>query len=172
MIQNGESNLVRSTDLRTTLGCFPTGVTVVTTIGSTGNPLGLTVNSFNSLSLEPPLILWSLKRNSMHLREYLEAQGFVINILSSTQRNICQRFSKDVKDRFENIDWYESISGLPILSSASAILECENEECHEGGDHMIFVGRVLQHFYSSLDPMVIVRGQYASCLGVPTQKAG
>ena len=101
-------------DLRRTLGCFPTGVTVVSCLGRSGQPLGLTVSSFNSVSLDPPLILWSLQNRSIHLEDYLAADRFAVNVLCAEQSDACRIFASDVEDRFADIDWHMSANGLPI----------------------------------------------------------
>jgi len=148
--------------LRQTLGCFPTGVTIVTTLDDRGEPIGLTVSSFNSVSLTPPLILWSLQLSSTHLDAFRNARGFAVSILSETQADICSAFASDRQDRFNGIAWTESQTGMPLISGASAWLECETEIRHAGGDHDIFIGRVLSHHSSDAPPLIYARGRLAA----------
>ena len=149
-------------DLRRTLGCFPTGVTVVSCLGRSGQPLGLTVSSFNSVSLDPPLILWSLQNRSIHLEDYLAADRFAVNVLCAEQSDACRIFASDVEDRFAEIDWHMSANGLPILDRCAATLECERDSVHPAGDHTIFIGRVLAHGSSDRTPMIWGKGQLAA----------
>ena len=149
----------RSLDLRQTLGCFPTGVTVLTCMGRSGQPLGLTVSSFNSVSLDPPLILWSLQNRSVHLDDYLAANRFAVNVLCAEQSDTCRTFASEVEDRFAAVDWHMSALGLPVIDNSAATLECAREEVHLTGDHRIFIGRVLAHRHSDRTPMVWGKGR-------------
>ena len=146
-------------DFRQTLGCFPTGVTIVTCMGQSGQPLGLTVSSFNSVSLDPPLILWSLQNKSIHLKDYLAADRFAVNILCADQSDTCRTFASDVEDRFAAVDWRMSDLGLPVLENSAATLECERGDVHLAGDHRIFIGRVLAHHHSERTPMIWGKGR-------------
>lgn len=156
-----------SLDLRQTLGCFPTGVTVVTCLGKSGQPLGLTVSSFNSVSLAPPLILWSLQNRSVHLNEYMDAERFAVNVLCAEQADACRTFASDVEDRFAGIDWHMSDFGLPILDNCAATLQCARDSVHPAGDHTIFIGQVLAHGNSERTPMIWGKGQLTA---FPTQE--
>lgn len=146
-------------DLRRTLGCFPTGVTVVTCMGRSGKPLGLTVSSFNSVSLDPPLVLWSLQNKSLHLEDYMAAKTFAVNVLCAEQSDACRTFASDVDDRFAEIGWHMSDFDLPILDQCAATLECEQERVYPAGDHTIFIGRVIVHASSDRTPMIWGKGQ-------------
>jgi len=154
-------------NLRQTLGCFPTGVTIITCLDRNHNPIGLTVSSFNAVSMSPPLILWSLQSKSMHLRDYCDATHFAVNILAADQSDLCQQFSRDVDDRFANIDWHLSSHNLPIINNAAATLECLNESRYPGGDHEIFIGRVISHHHSDRIPMIYGKGRI---LAFPTDE--
>lgn len=148
-----------SLDLRQTLGCFPTGVTVVTCVGRSGRPLGLTVSSFNSVSLDPPLILWSLQNKSVHLDDYIAADRFAVNVLCAEQSDTCRTFASEVEDRFAAVDWRMSALGLPVIENSAATLECAREDIYLAGDHRIFIGRVLAHHHSERTPMIWGKGR-------------
>lgn len=149
-------------DLRQTLGCFPTGVTIVTCLNRHNDPIGLTVSSFNSVSMDPPLILWSLQSSSMHLDDFCAASHFAVNVLAADQADLCQRFSRDVEDRFAAIDWTLSAHKLPIIANVAATLECRTEARYPGGDHEIFIGHVLSHNHSDRTPMLFGKGRIAA----------
>src|SRR5215510_15027306 len=117
-------------ELRNALGMFATGVTVVTTVNSDGRPIGLTCNSFSSVSLKPPLILWSLSLYSPSLQAFLQAPCFAVNILAAEQEALSRRFSTPVKDRFEDLDWMPGEGGIPLIKGSAAHLQCRNETRH------------------------------------------
>ncbi len=131
-------------DFRAALGCFATGVTVVTAVGPRGELIGITVNSFNSVSLDPPLILFSLNRRAYSLRAFLSTQAFAVNILRAGQEEISDRFARALKDKWSRIDYELWDSGCPILTAALATFECKIRHTYHGGDHVIFVGEVLR----------------------------
>ena len=134
--------LVDQKAFRTALGRFATGVTIATTLDDTGAPVGLTANSFNSVSMDPPLILWSLARASCNLGHFQRHGRFAINVLSADQAALCQRFASPVPDRFAGVDWEAGLGGVPVLTSSLAVFECVTENEMDGGDHVIFLGRV------------------------------
>jgi flavin reductase (DIM6/NTAB) family NADH-FMN oxidoreductase RutF len=128
--------------LRAALGLFATGVTIVTTLSAEGEPVGMTVNSFNSVSLEPPLVLWSLGLRSGSLAAFRDAARYVIHVLSADQRELAERFAQRGVDRFANIDWSAGLGGQPVLAGAAAVFECSARSRHTEGDHIILVGQV------------------------------
>ncbi|HUC60988.1 MAG TPA: flavin reductase [Alphaproteobacteria bacterium] len=131
----------RST-FRTALGRFPTGVTVVTALSPKGAPVGLTANSFNSVSLDPPLVLWSLAK-AAQLRTIFEAAPYyAINVLAADQIGVSRQFASRAHDRFEGIAWRPGLGGAPLIAGSAAQFECRNLRRYEGGDHLIFVGEV------------------------------
>jgi len=130
-------------ELRQALGKYTTGVTIVTA-DVDGKKVGMTANSFSSLSLDPPLVLWSLRRNSTNFADFLSATHFAVNVLSGSQIELSQRFAKSSPDKFVGIDHGVGITGSPVFADAAAIFECRTEAFHDGGDHMIMVGRVLK----------------------------
>ena len=126
--------------LRKAFGTFATGVTVVTAQTPNG-PIGMTANSFSSLSLDPPLVLWSVAKSSSRHDHFLNAEHFCINILSSSQGDICKRFAKSGHD-FEGLDWYRGRNNIPLINGALCNFECETYALHEAGDHTLVIGRV------------------------------
>ena len=129
-------------DYRAALGQFTTGVTIVTARAADGRLLGLTANSFNSVSLEPPLVLWSLSSQSSSMPGFQEAAHYAINVLAADQRLLAERFSRKGIDRFEGVAWRAGLTGAPLIDGAVAVFECRNRSQHAEGDHIIFVGEV------------------------------
>jgi flavin reductase (DIM6/NTAB) family NADH-FMN oxidoreductase RutF len=148
-------------NLRAALGQFATGVTIITAVGPRGELLGNTVNSFNSVSLEPPLILWCMGRHRMSLKGYLATDHFVVNVLSEGQRDLSIRFARTGTDKWDGVAREVGKTGCPILVGAVAVLECRTRHTYVGGDHVIFVGEVLQSFVDpSKTPLLFFKGQY------------
>lgn len=146
--------------LRDTLGAFATGVTVVTALDPDGRAIGLTVNSFNTVSLDPPLVLWSLSLASPSLEAFRRASHFAVNVLAADQQALSERFAQRNSDKFAGLDWREGLGGVPLLPGCCAILECRNETQHAGGDHLIFIGRVEGCSRSDRAPLVFHGGRY------------
>ena len=146
---------------RNALGAFTTGVTVVTTRDGAGRDVGLTVNSFNSVSLEPPLVLWSLARSSASLPAFLEAEHFAVHILAADQEPMSSRFAQRGADKFAGIELARGEGGVPLLPGCSARFSCRTAFRHEGGDHEIFVGQVLGFEAFERAPLVFHKGDYA-----------
>ncbi len=130
-------------EFRAALGQFATGVTIVTARDANGRLLGLTANSFNSVSLSPPLVLWSLTRQSSSMPGLLSAQHYAINVLAADQRLLAERFARKGIDRFEGSPWRPGLTGAPVIEGAVAVFECGHHGQHDAGDHVIFVGKVL-----------------------------
>jgi 3-hydroxy-9,10-secoandrosta-1,3,5(10)-triene-9,17-dione monooxygenase reductase component len=144
------------------LGRFVTGVTIVTTTDPDGQPVGLTANSFNSVSLDPPLVLWSLSRKSRNLPIFENASHFAVNVLSVDQKAISDRFARPSEDRFADIDWSRGVGGAPVLGNCAAVFECSSEQRYEGGDHVIFIGRVERFDHEEKVPLAYHAGGYAT----------
>lgn len=121
---------------------FATGVTIVTARDADGVRVGLTANSFNSVSLSPPLVLWSLSRRAGSMPAFTRGSHYAINILSANQRALAERFASKEVDRFAGVAFREGVGGAPILEGAAAVFECFNRSQYEEGDHIIFVGEV------------------------------
>lgn len=148
--------------LRDALGCFSTGVTVVTTVNADGEPIGLTANSFTSVSLDPPLILFSLAKSSANLPTFVEAKGFAVNVLHIGQQPVAGRFATRDVARFEGLDWgTPNEGGSPILPGSLASFDCRTFAVHEGGDHLIFIGEVTHAWFEpNRDPLLYFRGRF------------
>jgi flavin reductase (DIM6/NTAB) family NADH-FMN oxidoreductase RutF len=129
-------------EYRAALGQFATGVTIVTARAADGRLLGLTANSFNSVSLTPPLVLWSLAPQSTSMPGFLAATHYAINVLAADQRLLAERFARKGIDRFEGTPWHRGLTGAPVIDGAVAVFECSHRSQHDEGDHLIFVGRV------------------------------
>ncbi|MBM3532338.1 MAG: flavin reductase family protein [Alphaproteobacteria bacterium] len=140
--------------LRSALGRFATGVTVITCRLADGGLVGLTANSFNSVSLDPPLILWSLSKRARSLEAFRSATHFGVNVLAWDQVEIARRFSQRVANRFAGIAFHEGEGGVPLLDGCVARFVCVTHHQYEGGDHLIFVGRV--HTCSAEDKPALV----------------
>lgn len=149
-------------ELRNALGHYPTGVAVVATRDEAGAPVGLTCNSFTSVSLSPPLVLWCLALYSPSLRAFMQARYFSINLLSAEQEALSRHFSSSVADRFEGIAHRDGEGRAPLIAGCAAHLECRNETRHYSGDHVIFIGHVVNCAYAQRQPLVFARGRYAA----------
>ena len=147
--------------LRDALGCFATGVTVVTCLDATEAPAGITVNSFTSVSLDPPLLLVCLHKMAAAADPLIGASHFAVNVLQREQQPASITFSTRVEDRFGSMAWSCGEAGAPILEESLCVFECERFAVYEGGDHHILVGRVVKaSFDASLDPLLFFRGRY------------
>ena len=136
-------------DFRNALGYFTTGITVITTVDHDGQPVGLTANSFNSVSLDPPLILFSLAKTAFSLAAFTNHRHFAVNILKEGQEEVSNRFARSLSDKWTGIEHTTWDSGCPILKDTLASLECRVRNTYDGGDHLIFVGEVLRLFSES-----------------------
>ncbi len=146
--------------LRAALGRFTTGVTIVTCTDAAGEPVGLTVNSFSSLSLEPPLVLWSLRRESPSAAPFSAARHFAVNVLAESQVGVSRRFAARKADRFGEGDWATGLHGVPVLGGTAAVFECETVSAQVAGDHLLFIGRVLACADSTAAPLLFQSGHY------------
>ena len=148
---------MNSKEFRSVMGCFVTGVTIVTATDN-GRFIGVTANSFSSVSLEPPLVLWSLSKNSQKHPIMTSVKNYAINILSKSQEEVAIRFAQH-KEPFSGLDFYYSGRGVPLIKNAVAILECEQHVVYDGGDHSIILGLVTSFNESKLEPLIFFRGQ-------------
>jgi len=153
-------------DFRDALGCFPTGVTVVTAAAPDGRRAGLTVNSFASVSLNPPLVLWSLFLHSPSMPIFQEATHYCVNVLSAEQVELARHFAKHWDDKFAGINWQPGLGGAPMLEGAIAQFQCRNSDRHYGGDHVIFLGAVERYTHRSGEPLLFTRGAYRTFSGL------
>ncbi len=129
-------------EFRTALGMFATGVTIVTARTASGELVGLTANSFNSVSLSPPLVLWSLAQAASSMEAFSTGSHYAINILSADQQALALQFATTGVDRFAGVSFHLGAAGAPLLDGAAATFECFNRSRYEEGDHVIFVGEV------------------------------
>jgi 4-hydroxyphenylacetate 3-hydroxylase, reductase component len=146
---------------RNALGSFPTGVAVVTAENADRPPMGITVNSFTSVSLDPPLVLWCVDRRSDRFSTFTSAPGFTISILGSGHRHVSARLARPGAHSLDGIPLRKTELGPPALADALAVFECSREALHEGGDHAILIGRVLRFSHEPKgEPLVFFRGRY------------
>ena len=148
-------------DFRAALGMFATGVTIVTARNADGRRFGITANSFNSVSMAPPLVLWSLSRRAGAMPAFAAGSHYAINILAADQRALADRFATRIADRFEGVALRDGLCGAPVIEGAVAVFECFNRSRYEEGDHVIFVGEV-EHceFRSGATPLIFHGGRY------------
>jgi 3-hydroxy-9,10-secoandrosta-1,3,5(10)-triene-9,17-dione monooxygenase reductase component len=145
---------------RAALGRFATGVTIVTTLDASGRPVGLTANSFNSVSLDPPMVLWSLARRSANLALFETVDHYAINILAADQQALSDRFARPHPDRFAGVSWHAGACGMPVLEGVTAVFECANSTRVDGGDHVVFLGQVEAFEETDKVPLVFHSGRY------------
>ncbi len=129
-------------EFRAALGMFATGVTIVTTRAEDGTPIGLTANSFNSVSLAPPLVLWSLSQAAASLPAFRAHSHYAINVLAADQKELAERFATKGADRWRGVECLPGAGGAPLIAGAAATFECFNRSRYDEGDHVIFVGEV------------------------------
>jgi flavin reductase (DIM6/NTAB) family NADH-FMN oxidoreductase RutF len=150
-----------SQQFRAALGMFATGVTIITVRDADGSLVGLTANSFNSVSLDPPLVLWSLARRAGSMPVFARGTHYVVNILAADQVLLAQRFATRDIDRFAGVPWREGAGGAPVLDGAVASFECANRSQYEEGDHVIFVGEVERcTARAGAQPLIFHGGRY------------
>jgi flavin reductase (DIM6/NTAB) family NADH-FMN oxidoreductase RutF len=148
--------------LRNALGRFATGVTVVTTRTQDGKFEGVTANSFSAVSLEPPLVLWSLRCEAPSLPAFLASNCFAVNVLSKEQARISRHFATPQPNKFEGVEFKLGVDGCPIFERSPAIFECRTQTKVEGGDHIILIGRVVRVHHCNAAPLVFASGQYGT----------
>lgn len=146
---------------RNALSQFATGVTVVTTTDEDGSPVGVTASSFNSVSLDPPLVLWSLAKSANSMPAYQKSGGFNVHILASHQDALSNQFARPSQDKFSGVDWIACKDGHPVLPEYAALFRCETQYRYEGGDHVIFVGKVTEFETHDYPVLVFHGGKYA-----------
>ncbi len=146
---------------RAALGTFTTGVTIITTQAEDGSPVGITANSFNSVSLNPPLVLWSLAKNARSLPVFSSGRHWNVHVLSTEQENLSGRFARQGEDKFAEVVLDNGVSEAPLLQDCTARFQCRTAFQYEGGDHVIFVGEVLAFDHSDRAPLAFQSGDYA-----------
>ncbi len=149
-------------EFRNALGCFPTGVTVITAYDEKNHePVGMTANSFSSVSLDPPLVLWSVARNANSFDAFNKAARFTIHVLHSGQKNLSTLFATKDIDKFTDLPHTVGAGKVPLLDDYMARFECKTEHRHDGGDHVILIGRVIAFDRKNLQPLGFYQGRYA-----------
>jgi len=160
------------TDYRRALAQFATGVTIVTTRAADGSPAGLTVNSFNSVSLEPPLVLWSLALKASSLEAFRSCRHYAVNVLAATQLEAAKVFADASADRFALVPWHNGPFDVPLIDGAVASLIVTNRSQYVEGDHVILIGEVATYEAPGGPPLVFHDGRYiASATEEPLPKA-
>jgi flavin reductase (DIM6/NTAB) family NADH-FMN oxidoreductase RutF len=149
-------------DFRSALGCFPTGVCLVTTLAPDGKPEGLTINSFSSVSLDPPMVLWSLARTASSAPVFRDAEYFAVNILGKDDASLSSHFAKPSADKFAAFaDRFSAgLGNSPVLKGAVATFECHSRHRYYGGDHIIVIGNVERYTWNEAPSLLFARGKY------------
>jgi flavin reductase (DIM6/NTAB) family NADH-FMN oxidoreductase RutF len=145
---------------RAGLGCYPTGVTVVTTRDATGEARGFTANSFTSVSLDPPLVLVCLAKTAHSHAVFAEAPSFAIHVLSEAQKEVSSLFASKASDKFDRCQWTAGLGGVPLIQSSLAVFECTAHQFLDAGDHTILIGRVINLEHNAGRPLGYCRGAY------------
>jgi flavin reductase (DIM6/NTAB) family NADH-FMN oxidoreductase RutF len=153
-------SLIDPRDFRNALGTYATGVTVITAAGADGKPYGLTCNSFASVSLNPPLVLWSLVIYSQNMSIFQNASHFAVNVLGASQDALATRFATSSEDKFAGVEWQPGLGNAPILADSVANFQCRAVDRYYGGDHVIFLGAVETYAYNRDEPLLFARGGY------------
>ncbi len=153
---------VDTRELRRTLGQFATGVTIVTCLAEDGSPVGMTANSFSSVSLDPPLVLWSLDRRARSFPAFSAARHFAFSVLAQDQVELSNRFAQPGVEKFGTVDWRTGIAGVPLIPDPAAHFECTQHATFDGGDHLIVVGRVERFVRYDRRALVFAHGRYGA----------
>ena len=154
------SNSFTQQQFRNALGGFATGITIITALGKNGQKIGMTANSFNSVSLAPPLILWSICKETNCFEDFMAAKAFAVHVLAEDQQELSNLFATTGVDRFANLECSKGLSGIPILPHYSVCFQCKMSTQYEGGDHMIMTGEVTEFTDNELQPLIFYRGKY------------
>lgn len=151
-------------DFRNALGSYATGVTIITAAGTDNRPYGVTCNSFASVSLNPPLVLWSLLLYSTSLNVFQNAPHFAVNVLGESQQALANKFAKTSDEKFIGVEWRPGLGNAPLLTGSIANFQCRSVNRYYGGDHVIFLGAVEAYSYTRNEPLLFARGGYGRFL--------
>jgi flavin reductase (DIM6/NTAB) family NADH-FMN oxidoreductase RutF len=165
------SSAIDPRDFRSALGTYATGVTIITAVGMDGKPYGLTCNSFASVSLNPPLVLWSLGMFSQGLTVFQNASHFAVNVLGASQQALAAQFAKASADKFAGVEWTPGLGSAPLLAGSVAHFQCRAANRYYGGDHVIFLGAVEAYTYNRREPLLFAHGGYGKFLGADDASA-
>lgn len=153
-------------ELRNALGCYPTGVTIVTAPDGDGGVVGITANSFSAVSLEPPLVLWSLAMSAFSLDAFTGSGYFAVNVLAQSQLDLSNHFATRQPDKFATVDYEVGEGGVALFAGCAARFQCQTASTHDEGDHRVFVGEVIAFEYDpEVEPLVFTHGRYAEIVG-------
>jgi flavin reductase (DIM6/NTAB) family NADH-FMN oxidoreductase RutF len=152
-------------DFRNALGTYATGVTIITAMAADGKPYGLTCNSFASVSLNPPLVLWSLGIFSQGMSTFQNASHFAVNVLGASQEALATRFARSSEDKFAGVEWTGGLGNAPLFADSVANFQCRAANRYYGGDHVIFLGAVEAYTYNDREPLLFARGSYGRFIG-------
>ena len=155
-----DNSAIDPRDFRNALGTYGTGVTIVTAMGSDGTPYGVTCNSFASVSLNPPLVLWSLGMFSQGLTIFQNASHFTVNVLGVSQQELAMQFAKSSGEKFNGVEWTPGLGNAPIIAGSVATFQCRAANRYYGGDHVIFLGAVEAYAYTKQEPLLFSRGGF------------
>ncbi len=148
-------------DFRSALGQFPTGVTVITTVNKNGEPVGCTASSFNSVSIEPALVLWSIDKNALGRPIFEDTEYFAINVLSEQQVELSNKFAGRGEDKFKGVSFSRGLGESPLFPECAAQFQCKSWNVYDGGDHLILVGEVVEYEYDqNVKPLGFAQGNY------------
>ncbi len=148
-------------ELRDAFGCFTTGVTIITAAGANDVMVGLTANSFSSVSLNPPLVSWSLAAHAPSLPVFLNCSHYAIHVLGCDQQSLAERFAQSRDDKFAGLELTVGLGDAPVLENALAVFQCLNSYRHSGGDHVVFLGEVKKFSFQTGKPLVFHRGKFS-----------
>jgi flavin reductase (DIM6/NTAB) family NADH-FMN oxidoreductase RutF len=165
-----DSSPIDPRDFRNALGAYGTGVTIITAMAADGKPYGITCNSFASVSLNPPLVLWSLGVYSSSLTVFQNASHFTVHVLDTSQQALANKFAKSSEDKFAGIDWTPGLGNAPVLADGVASFQCRSVNRYYGGDHVIFLGAVEAYAYNTKEPLLFARGTYGRFLADDERK--
>src|ERR1700682_5528897 len=159
-----DSSPIDPRDFRNALGTYATGVTIITAVAADGKPYGLTCNSFASVSLNPPLVLWSLGMFSQGVSIFQNASHFAVNVLGASPQALATKFAKSSEDKFAGVEWTPGLGNAPILADSVATFQCRAANRYYGGYHIIFLGAVEAYAYNRREPLLFARGGYGRFL--------
>ena len=159
-----DSSVIDPRDFRKALGTYATGITIITAAAADGKPYGLTCNSFASVSLNPPLVLWSLGIFSQGMNIFQNASHFAVNVLGASQQALATRFARSSEDKFAGVEWRPGLGGAPLLADSVANFQCRAANRYYGGDHVIFLGAVEAYTYNRREPLLFAHGGYGRFL--------
>ncbi|MCA6121905.1 flavin reductase family protein [Bradyrhizobium sp. WSM 1704] len=159
-----DNSAIDPRDFRNALGTFATGVTIVTAMSADGKPYGITCNSFASVSLNPPLVLWSLGMFSQGLPIFQNASHFAVNVLGTAQQALASQFARSSGDKFAGVSWTRGLGNAPVLADVIASFQCRAANRYYGGDHVIFLGAVEAYAYTRNEPLLFARGGFGRFL--------